>query len=100
MLVELFAGAHAAGITPPAMPAPAIAPPVARDLADLKAGLGITIDDELLARGMLAWTSLYGMISFELFGQFVGGIRNTTAYFDHQLARLALLVGLSDATAS
>jgi hypothetical protein len=56
--------------------------------------LGVQVDDDLLARAVLAWTALFGLISFELFGQLVGGVNDYAAHFDHQLDRLALLIGL------
>ena len=65
-------------------------------MAGIREGLGVRADDELLARTILASTALFGLISFEFFGQFVGGVRDHAAHFDHQLDRLALLIGLSD----
>jgi AcrR family transcriptional regulator len=48
----------------------------------------------LLVRGVVAWTQLFGMISFELFGQFVGSFEPADAFFAHTIAQSATLVGL------
>jgi AcrR family transcriptional regulator len=50
----------------------------------------------LLVRGVVAWTQLFGMISFELFGQFVGSFEPADAFFAHTIAQSATLVGLAD----
>jgi AcrR family transcriptional regulator len=80
-------------------PNPPVPPTVREDLDGIREGLGVRADDDLLARAILAWTALFGLISFELFGQLVGGVHDHAAHFDHQLDRLALLIGLSDGTA-
>jgi AcrR family transcriptional regulator len=48
----------------------------------------------VLVRGVMAWTQLFGMISFELFGQFVGSFEPADAFFARAAAELATLVGL------
>jgi AcrR family transcriptional regulator len=48
----------------------------------------------MLVRGVVAWTQLFGMISFELFGQFVGSFEPADAFFAHAAAELATFVGL------
>ena len=45
-------------------------------------------------RALLAWSSLYGTISFELFGHFVGSVEDSDRYFDLAMADLAGLIGL------
>ena len=45
-------------------------------------------------RALLAWSSLYGTISFELFGQFVGSVADVDRYFDVAMGELADLLGL------
>jgi AcrR family transcriptional regulator len=49
---------------------------------------------DMLVRAVIAWTQLFGMISFELFGQFVGSFEPADAFFDHSVGQLAAFVGL------
>jgi AcrR family transcriptional regulator len=49
---------------------------------------------DALVRAVIAWTQLFGMISFELFGQFVGSFEPADALFGHAAEQLAAFVGL------
>jgi AcrR family transcriptional regulator len=73
---------------------------VARDKAlvsdDAVAVLGgehPSLDDAVRMRALLAWSSVYGTISFELFGHFVGSVEDGDRYFDRVMADLAALIG-------
>ena len=44
-------------------------------------------------RAVIAWTQLFGMISWELFGQFVGSFEPADALFAYAAAQLATFVG-------
>jgi AcrR family transcriptional regulator len=46
------------------------------------------------ARGLIAWTQLFGMISFELFGQLVGTADPADDFFGYAVDQTATLVGL------
>jgi AcrR family transcriptional regulator len=59
--------------------AAAVAPGVAPDVA---------------ARGLIAWTQLFGMISFELFGQLVGTADPADDFFSYAIDQTATLAGL------
>jgi AcrR family transcriptional regulator len=52
------------------------------------------IDETVRVRALLAWSSLFGAISFELFGHFVGSVVDADRFFDRAMAELAGLVGL------
>lgn len=97
LIVDILVAANEVGAELPHAEPTALPTALRRDLQDIRADLDITVDDELLARGMLAWTALYGMVSFELFGQYVGSVEHPSAFFDHQLARLAQYLGLPGA---
>jgi AcrR family transcriptional regulator len=56
--------------------------------------LGGSVRPEVLLRGVLAWTQLFGMISFELFGQFARTFEPADELFEYAVARMAQLVGL------
>jgi Tetracyclin repressor-like, C-terminal domain len=47
-----------------------------------------------VARALIAWTQLFGMISFELFGQLVGSADPSDDFFGYAVEQLADLVGL------
>jgi AcrR family transcriptional regulator len=47
---------------------------------------------DVLARGLLAWMAMFGMITFELFGHLHNVVSDNTAFFDHELMRLADVV--------
>jgi AcrR family transcriptional regulator len=74
-------------------PTPSLPGPLGRDFAALRDNLGLKISDDLLARGYLAFSALFGLISFELFGQYQGSFTDCGAHFDHQLRQLAELLG-------
>ena len=59
------------------------------------AALGVAeVPPGAVVRGVIAWAQLFGMISFELFGQFVGSFEPADALFAHAAAQLAAFVGL------
>jgi AcrR family transcriptional regulator len=63
--------------------------------AALVTGPGLpAVPPEVVVRAVIAWTQLFGMISFELFGQFVGSFEPAGALFDYAVAQLAAFVGL------
>jgi AcrR family transcriptional regulator len=53
-----------------------------------------SLDETVRARALLAWSSLYGTISFELFGHFVGSVEDGDRFFDRAMGDLAGLIGL------
>jgi AcrR family transcriptional regulator len=53
------------------------------------------VPPEAVVRAVIAWTQLFGMISFELFGQFVGSFEPADALFDCAVAELATFTGLA-----
>ena len=74
-----------------------VVPALAQDLAAIRSELGLAVPDALLARGALAWTSLFGAISFEVFGQY--GADTFSArdeLFEHHVQMLAGVAGLEE----
>jgi hypothetical protein len=55
---------------------------------------GPAVPPGMLVRAVIAWTQLFGMLSFELFGQFVGSFEPADSLFAHAAADLATYVGL------
>lgn len=73
--------------------------PVGGELAAQAASLAAALETpgippEALVRAVIAWTQLFGMISFELFGQFVGSFDPPDALFAYAVAQQAAFVGL------
>ena len=71
-----------------------LASPVRRDLAAAGADIAPGLPEELLLAGMTGWVQLFGVVSFELFGQFTNVIEARAEYFDEQLNLMADLMGL------
>ncbi len=69
--------------------------PVADDAARVAAALGLDAPTEVVARMLLAWTQLFGMLSFELFGHLVGSVDDNAAFFDYAAAAMGRFVGLA-----
>jgi AcrR family transcriptional regulator len=67
---------------------------LAGQAAAVVASLEVSVRPGVLLRGVLAWTQLFGMISFELFGQFVGTFEPADDLFEYAVGQMALLVGL------
>ncbi|WP_300604450.1 TetR-like C-terminal domain-containing protein [Trebonia sp.] len=64
---------------------------VAAALAEPGAG---AVPPDALVRAVIAWTQLFGIVSFELFGQFAGTFEPADALFGHAVAQMAAFVGL------
>jgi AcrR family transcriptional regulator len=64
--------------------------PVAADLGALERIADVPI--EILARGLQAWTQLFGAISFELFGHLHNVIVDYDAFFEHEMRRAARVI--------
>jgi AcrR family transcriptional regulator len=67
---------------------------VSDDAVTVLGGEHPSLDDAVRIRALLAWSSLYGTISFELFGHFVGSVEDGDRYFDRVIGELAALIGL------
>jgi len=57
-------------------------------------GAPASVPPDALVRAVIAWAQLYGMISFELFGQFVGSFEPAEELFAYTVAQLTAFVGL------
>ncbi|MER5998640.1 TetR/AcrR family transcriptional regulator [Nonomuraea angiospora] len=60
-------------------------------------GLMPGVPDDVLWRGLSAWTTLYGWVNFEVFGQFNNTIENRRAAFEHSMRLAASAIGLAAA---
>jgi len=69
LLLRIIVEAAAAGRIPPADLRDAEAQPVAAALAPIRSYLPPGVPAPLVQRALMVWTNLFGVISFELFGQ-------------------------------
>lgn len=75
--------------------AAAVVPALSADLEAIRSEMDLAVPDALLARGALAWTSVFGAISFEVFGQYGAGTFSARgALFQHHVDILAGVAGL------
>ncbi|MFC0861240.1 TetR/AcrR family transcriptional regulator [Sphaerimonospora cavernae] len=91
---RIIAEAHQEGrLSPPPMcpEPPAVLSPDIEAVRAMMPG----VPGDVVARAVIAWTSLFGMVSFELFGQFNNVIEHRAELFEHNMACLARLLGLS-----
>ena len=102
VLISIVGDAYAAGARPPLAPpagaaAPAsIAPALAFVTEHGLMGDADLSDDELpevVRRAVMAWTTLFGLLSFELFGHQVGSVADPAAWLDEVALRLGADLG-------
>ncbi|MHB1594257.1 MAG: TetR/AcrR family transcriptional regulator [Streptosporangiaceae bacterium] len=71
-----------------------LTPVLGVQMAGLAAAIAPGIPAPVVARALIAWTQLFGMISFELFGQLVGSADPADEFFAYAVDQMANLVGL------
>jgi AcrR family transcriptional regulator len=69
-------------------------PLLAEQATRLAATLGVDLPPSAVARLLMAWTQLFGTISFELYGQYVGSADPAGEFFAHSALEMADLLGL------
>lgn len=95
LMVGVLRDAFAAGrLAVPADPRP-LTPVLAGQAAALAATVAPELPPTVLVTAIMAWTQLFGMISFELFGQLVGSVDPSDEFFAAAVERMADLVGLT-----
>jgi AcrR family transcriptional regulator len=65
-----------------------------RAIDPVRAMMPGSIPSDLMVRGLMAWTYLFGAVSFEVFGHRHNVIADHDAFFDHEIRRMATMVGL------
>jgi AcrR family transcriptional regulator len=78
----------------PAFTGPAIPPQLHDQATQLATSIGSGLTAADLGRLIVAWTQLFGAISFELFGQYVGSADPADALFSYTTLQMAEFVGL------
>lgn len=67
---------------------------VERDLTTVAGDLFPYVPLPVVAQAMVVWSATFGLVSFELFGQFQNVIEDRAAFFDHAAAGLGRTLGL------
>jgi AcrR family transcriptional regulator len=80
----------------PSVPAPGS---FASDAARLREAIMDGVPDHIAAAALIAWSGLFGLVSFELFGQFENVVTDRAAFFEYAAACLGRLTGLPAPTA-
>lgn len=74
---------------------PAIPAGLHADLASIRSQFGLDMSEELVARGVLVWSALFGAVSFEVFNQYGPDTFSAPEeLFEHHLGVLAEVAGL------
>jgi AcrR family transcriptional regulator len=84
---------RAGGATAPVAPV-RVPGSFAPDAARLREAILDGVPDHVAAAALIAWSGLFGLVSFELFGQFENVVTDRAAFFDHAAACLGRLTGL------
>lgn len=93
-MASILADAFAAGTLAPPTDAPAAPPVLLREAEALAELLGVPLPAPVINALVAAWAELFGLVGFELFGQFHGVVEARPEFFDHAVTRLAHTAGL------
>lgn len=95
-LAGILDGAYRAGALTATASTAVVPSALSADLETIRDELGLAVPDELLANGALVWTSLFGAVGFEVFGQYgADTFRARGELFEHHLAVLAAIAGIA-----
>jgi AcrR family transcriptional regulator len=94
LLLRIARDAWAAALLSAPADEPPSGPVLAEQLRRLAAEIAPELPAPALGHVLIAWTQLFGMISFELFGQLVGSVDPSDEFFAAATARMARFVGL------
>ena len=96
LLLEIVSDAYAAGELESSDDGPVPSAGLAEGLDAVRAQFDVALPDAVLTRGVVVMASLFGGVSFEVFGQYgPDGLGDPEALFEQHLAMLAADLGLS-----
>ncbi|WP_329004741.1 TetR/AcrR family transcriptional regulator [Kribbella sp. NBC_00709] len=93
LLLGLLQRAQVSGQLAPPVDAPEPSGLLAQQI-EVLVTLAPEVPPAVLLRTMITWTQLFGMISFELFGQLVGSMDPADEFFESTSREMAAFVGL------
>jgi AcrR family transcriptional regulator len=69
---------------------------VSKIIAPIRASEALMNDvaDDVVVRALVAWTQLFGFVSFELYGHLVGVIEDADLFFDTSVTQMGIFIGL------
>ena len=94
----LHDAAAAGALASPFLPAsePELSKAASAEAARVSA-LGLKgVPPHAIVRGLAAWTQLFGVVSFELFGHLIGIVEDVDAFFDQAVRDMGAFVGLGE----
>ncbi len=95
-LAGIVADAHRAGLVDPPAAVPVdVTPALRADLDRVREALEVDVPDQVVVRLLAAWTQLFGLVSFELFGQTRNAITAHDDLLDATATAMARLIGLT-----
>jgi AcrR family transcriptional regulator len=92
MVIGVLRDAQTAGVL--AVPDCPLTPLLATQINELSAAIAPELPPAALVNAIIAWSQLFGMLSFELFGQLVGSVDPSDEFYAASAERMADLVGL------
>jgi AcrR family transcriptional regulator len=95
-LVGIVREAYEAGAVTLQPDEPPLPPVLADQAARIAAVLAPDVPPSVIIASTVAWTQLFGMVTFELFGQYANSLDPADAYFDYTVDHMADLIGLPE----
>lgn len=99
LLVRILVDATVSGQLRPAISADRVPAEDRAALAPIRSFVRVEVPDPLIQRGLMAWSALYGTVSFELFGQLHNVVDekpgDREAYFAECIRRWAEQIGIA-----
>jgi AcrR family transcriptional regulator len=83
---------------PPEAPNDAVPEAVRQSAWPVLSQIPPQVPEQLAVRGMMAWTYLFGAVSFEVFGHRREVVVDPEPFFDYEIRQITITLGLNDAT--
>ncbi len=77
------------------LPASTVPASVSTDADQVRAAFGVTVPDDLVVRTTVVWAGVFGLVNFEIFGQYGEAFTDVAALFDLQVTVLVESLGLT-----
>ncbi|MGO8875086.1 MAG: TetR/AcrR family transcriptional regulator [Acidimicrobiales bacterium] len=94
VLCGIIAEAAASAQLTPAADLPPLTPALRREAEGIAQAVMGGVPPQVAVRALVAWTQLFGAVSFELFGHFANIVEDNEAFFEQALRLVGAFVGL------